>query len=231
MTVSGDSRGQYSYAVTVGNAIRTTLTPMTFSKPNFNGVQIDFASDKIRRHRNWPRGINDPAVGVTINPRRQSNSTSLLGGRALAQVGDFITVGGTLVNAHNANTALDMFEGNLLAGNLTSGQTSTPVTAIAIVLSDDSPEDEAGGAALFSHDIRIKSRDFETGLETVLTLDEVVREGSGVANRIRRFSAHWLCGRRRHRANHPQLRLYGPGVCGAGSNFYSRSGVRLCAGQ
>ena len=116
--------------------------------------------------------------GVTINPRRQSNSTSLFGGRALAQVGDFITVGGTVVNAHNANTALDMFEGNLLAGNLTSGQTSTPVTAIAIVLSDDSPEDEAGGAALFSHDIRIKSRDFETGLETVLTLDEVVREGA-----------------------------------------------------
>ena len=177
VTVSGDSKGQYSYAITVGNAIRTTLTPMTFSKPNFNGVQIDFASDKYAATVLASR-INDPAVGVTINPRRQSNSTSLFGGRALAQVGDFITLGGTVVNAHNANTALDMFEGNLLAGNLTSGQTSTPVTAIAIVLSDDSPEDEAGGAALFSHDIRIKSRDFETGLETVLTLDEVVREGA-----------------------------------------------------
>ena len=107
VTVSGDSRGQYSYAITVGNAIRTTLTPMTFSKPNFNGVQIDFASDKYAATVLASR-INDPAVGVTINPRRQSNSTSLFGGRALAQVGDFITVGGTMVNAHNANTALDM---------------------------------------------------------------------------------------------------------------------------
>ncbi len=177
VTVSGDSKGQNSYAITVGNAIRTTLTPMTFSKPNFNGVQIDFASDKYAATILASR-INDPAAGVTINPRRQSNSTSLLGGRATAQVGDFVTIGGTLVNAHNANTSLDMFGGNLLAGNLTSGQTNTPLTAIAIVLSDDSPEDEEGGTALFDHSIRIRSRDFETGLETVFTLDEVVREGA-----------------------------------------------------
>ena len=46
VTISGDSQGQYHYAITVGDRIRTTLTPMTFSKPDFNGVQIDFAADK-----------------------------------------------------------------------------------------------------------------------------------------------------------------------------------------
>ena len=46
ITISGDSKGQYEYAITIGNNIRTTLTPMTFSKPGFNGVQIDFAADK-----------------------------------------------------------------------------------------------------------------------------------------------------------------------------------------
>ena len=46
LAVASDHKGQYHLAVTVGNRIRTTLTPMTFSKPEFNGLQWDFASDK-----------------------------------------------------------------------------------------------------------------------------------------------------------------------------------------
>ena len=176
LTVSSDSKGQFSYAITVGNEIRTTLTPMTFSKPRFNGLQMDFAADKYLATILASR-ISDPATGVTLQPARVSNSTSLIGGRATVQVGDFITLGGTLVDARNANTGLDVFSGDLIAGSLTAGQSSTPVTAIAMVLSDDSPEDGVGGAALFSHDIRITARNFDTELETVFTLQQVVREG------------------------------------------------------
>ena len=177
ITVSGDQRGQYAYAITVGNDIRTTLTPMTFSKPRFNGVQVDFASDKYSATILASR-ISDPVIGSTETPRKQTNLTRLVGGRATAQVGDFITLGATLVDARNANTALDMFDGNFIAGNLTAGQSGTPVTAIAIVLSDDSPEDGEGGAALFGHDLRITSKNFETGLETEHSLAEVVRSGA-----------------------------------------------------
>ena len=46
LVVAADHRGQYHYAITAGDEIRTTLTPMTFSKVRFDGVQIDFASDK-----------------------------------------------------------------------------------------------------------------------------------------------------------------------------------------
>ena len=176
VTVSSDGSGQFSYAVTVGNEIRTTLTPMTFSKPRFNGVQIDFAADKYQATLIASR-ISDPAAGVTPQPERTSNATSLAGGRVTAQVGDFVTVGGTLVDARNVNTSLDLFSGDLVAGNLTAGQSSTPVTAIAVILSDDSPEDGVGGAALFQHDVRIVSRDFDTGRETVSRLRDVVREG------------------------------------------------------
>ena len=176
LTVSSDSEGQFSYAITVGNEIRTTLTPMTFSKPRFYGLQMDFAADKYQATIIASR-ISDPATGVTTQPARVSNSTSLIGGRATVQVGDFITLGGTLVDARNANTGLDVFSGDLIAGSLTAGQSSTPVTAIAMVLSDDSPEDGIGGAALFSHDIRITARNFDTELETVFTLQQVVREG------------------------------------------------------
>lgn len=175
LTVSSDAQGQFSYAITVGNQIRTTLTPMTFSKPLFNGVQMDFSADKYQATIIASR-ISDPAYGVTVQPQKRSNSTSLLGGRLTTQIGDFISVGGTLIGARNANTALDVFSGDLIAGTLTAGQSSTPVTAIAVILSDDSPEDGVGGAALFSHDIRITTRDFDTDRETTLTLRDVVRE-------------------------------------------------------
>ena len=177
VTVSGDSQGQYAYAITVGNAIRTTLTPMTFSKPRFNGVQADFVADKYAGTIIASR-ISDPTGGKAAELGRQTNTTSLIGGRGTAQIGDFITLGATLVDARNANTALDMFDGNFIAGNLTSGQSASPVTVMAVILSDDSPEDGEGGAALFGHDIRIVSRDFETLAEQTHTLAEVVRPGA-----------------------------------------------------
>ena len=173
VTVSSDSRGQHGYAITVGNQIRTTLTPMTFSKPTFNGVQADYVSDKYAATIIASR-ISNPA-GSSSGADRTANSTSLVGGRATAQVGDFVTIGGTLVDARNSNTNLDLFGGNLAAGNLTRGQSSTPVTVIAVILSDDSPEDATGGAALFNHDIQITSRDFTTGDDAVWRLDQVVR--------------------------------------------------------
>ena len=177
VTVSGDSKGQYSYAITVGNRIRTTLTPLTFSKPAFSGVQMDFASDRYEATLLASR-IDDPVNRETAEPAIQTNSTSLVAGRMTAQIGDFIKVGGTVVDARNANTNLDLFSGDPIAGNLTTGQSAAPLTAIAIVLSDDSPEDGEGGAALFAHDVIIKSRNFETGQETVHRLADVRRAGA-----------------------------------------------------
>ena len=183
VTISGDSQGQYNYAITVGDRIRTTLTPMTFSKPDFNGVQVDFASDKYQatilasRISEPIRGSTQLSGGIT-EPVTQTNITSLFGGRATFQVGDFVEIGAQVVNSSNGNTLLDMFNGDLIAGSLTAGQSTAPLTAIAVILSDDSPADNEGGAALFSHDVRITSRDFDTGRETVSTLQEVVRPGA-----------------------------------------------------
>jgi len=177
LTIASDARGQNAYAITVGNRIRTTLTPMTFSKPTFNGVQADLVSDKYAMTVIASR-ISNPLTGFITNGGRQTNSTSLIGSRVTAQLGDFITLGGTVVDARHSNSALDMFDGNFVAGNLTAGQSSSPVTAIAVILSDDSPEDGDGGAALFRHDIRITSRDFDTNEPTIWTLEQVVRPGA-----------------------------------------------------
>ena len=52
VTVARDSKGDRTYSVTVGNDIRTTLTPLTFSKAAFDGIQIDFTG----WHRRWQTG-------------------------------------------------------------------------------------------------------------------------------------------------------------------------------
>jgi hypothetical protein len=148
LIISSDERGQYHYSVTIGNEIRSTLTPMTFSKPRWDGVQIDVASDRFEGTMIMSR-LSRPG-GSSTNEQESlvSNLTTLLGGRLTAQVGDFAKIGLTAVNAHQSNTLVDGFRGNPIHGELTIDQQAT-ITAIEILLRDDSPEDGVGGAAFF----------------------------------------------------------------------------------
>ena len=69
--VSSDSKGQFHYAITAGNQIRTALTPLTFSKPNFNGIQMDFAADKYRGTMLFSRiSFRSPVPRPRTRPRR-----------------------------------------------------------------------------------------------------------------------------------------------------------------
>ena len=146
--ISADAKGQNYYALTMGDALRTTLTPMTFSKPRWDGIQFDYAADKYQGTIIYSR-ISQPG-GTSTNDIEAlaTNTTSLIGGRFTTQVGDFATVGLTSVNSHQANTIIDGFAGNPITGELTLDQNNT-ISAIEIVLRDDSPEDGVGGAAFF----------------------------------------------------------------------------------
>ncbi|MCC7265384.1 MAG: hypothetical protein IT369_23005 [Candidatus Latescibacteria bacterium] len=177
VTISSDSRGEFFYSMTVGEQIRTTLTPLTFSKPRFNGIQLDMASDKYEGTLLFSR-VSEPIVGATLNrePNKTTNATNMMAGRATAQVGDFVKLGATLVNAHQSQTFADAFTNNPFAGTLGVNQGNTPVTGIVLVLSDDSPEDGKGGAALFSHNIIITTEDFSTGKRAEFQLRDVVAD-------------------------------------------------------
>jgi hypothetical protein len=176
VTISSDSHGQYYYSITVGDRIRTTLTPLTFSKPSFNGAQMDFASDKYEATLLFSR-VSQPIVGATPDePSTLTNATNLMAGRATAQIGDFARLGATLVNAHNSRTFADAFERNPFVGGLGANQGSRPVDGIALVLSDDSPADGRGGATLISHDMVITAEDADTGQRTQFRLREVVTD-------------------------------------------------------
>ena len=66
-------------SITVGNLLRTTLTPMTFSRPRFNGVQIDFMADKYAGTSCL--AASDPILGATLEPERRTNTTTMFGGQ------------------------------------------------------------------------------------------------------------------------------------------------------
>ncbi len=160
LVVASDSRGEYYYALTVGDAIRTTLTPMTFSKPSYSGVQFDLATDKYEATILAARPSAPGTIGtmVTGGARERSNDTNMLGGRATARVGDFLQLGATYVNAFNSQTKNPSFQGNPFRGTLTEGQ-NNDITRLEIRLSDDSPEDGVAGAALFQEEIIITDSD------------------------------------------------------------------------
>jgi len=148
LLIASDGKGQHQYTLTVGNELRTTLTPLTFSKPRWDGMQFDWASDKVEGTIIYSR-LSSPGGSHTDDRQiRTSNATSLYGGRVEIQIGDFAKVGFTSVNTHQSNTLKDGFAGNPFSGELTIDQNNT-LNFIEIELRDDSPADGIGGAAYF----------------------------------------------------------------------------------
>lgn len=156
LVVSSDSRGQYFASVMVGEKIRTTLTPLTLSKPIFDGIQADLATDKYQATilASRPSGFRSEAT----TPNERSNITNLVGGRFVTQIGDFVKMGATYVNVFNARTRGQAFQGNPLKGSLTEAQ-NADITEIRIRLSDDSPDDLEGGTAFFMEEVIIATKD------------------------------------------------------------------------
>ena len=159
LVVASDHKGQYHYNITVGNQIRSTLTPMTFSKPLFNGIQWDFASDKYQATVILSRISEPNSIGE--GPEQRTNNTNLFGGRMVMQLGDFAKIGGTLVNVHHSITQMDAINGDIFKGQLTEAQNSSPVTLVEVSIGDDSPNDGEGGGALFSSDLLIRDLEGE----------------------------------------------------------------------
>ena len=175
VVIATDSKGGTLYSITTGDKIRTTLTPMTFAKPAFNGIQLDYATDKYAGTLLLSR-ISNPVRSSVASAETRTNATNMIGGRALAQVGDFVTVGATYINAHNTRTTLDSFGSNPVKGTLGDGQARVPITAIALVLSDDSPADGEGGTALFAHDLVVLREDFQSGVRETLRLADLTND-------------------------------------------------------
>lgn len=168
LVIASDQKGQHNLAITIGDEIRSTLTPMTFSKPAFDGIQIDYQSDKYEVTALLSRVSSPGAAGSRSPNNQQTNSTTLTGRRATTQVGDYLKLGVNHVSAHNSSQLLDAFEGSPRSGSIASSQNAENVTEVFVRLSDDSPEDNEGGATLFAWDLII-----EADVETINEAGEV----------------------------------------------------------
>ena len=154
LIISTDTKGGNGFSIIVGDEIRTTLTPMTFRKAGFNGVQAHFSSDRFRVTGLFSR-LSTPLLGAT---RSVANDfTNLAGGRAEADITDNVTLGATFLNAHNNTGSSKAFKGNVFNGALTVGQLSQRLDLLVLRLSDDSPEDNEGGALLISQNLEIST--------------------------------------------------------------------------
>ena len=150
LLISSTRKGQFYTALTLGETIRTTLTPLTFSKPLYDGLQWDFLTDKyactvLASRVNFPGTIahNRGAAAISM-----STFTDMMGVRGTAQVGDFAKVGVTYINASDRNSQLSMSE-NSVKGLLSGGLNTGYIRMLTVRLSDDSPEDGEGGALLY----------------------------------------------------------------------------------
>ena len=196
LVVSADAKGQHHFRVSIGDEIGTTLTPMTFRKTAFNGVQFDYMSDRVSATALMSR-INVPL----FLPARSfiDEFTNFVGLRVVGNLADFVRVGGTFVNAHNGRSSTMPFDGSPYTGRLSSHQSGARINRITVRITDDSPEDGEGGPALFAHEIEITTRIGE--LDTVLVGSQIgfhprvsggvprdgflVAEGEGDLGRIR----------------------------------------------
>ncbi|NKB67739.1 MAG: hypothetical protein GKR89_11810 [Candidatus Latescibacteria bacterium] len=172
LLISTDSKGQHYLGVTIGDLINTTLTPMTFRKTRFNGVQFDYAADRLQGTVLLSRislPVHQIAPGIRV-PVFTENFTNLLGFRGVWQLHDAVQLGATFVNAHNDRSQSDR-GGNPFKGKLTNGQLEDRINWIIVRISDDSPGDGEGGPTVFASDIEIRTKIGDR--DTVLVGSEV----------------------------------------------------------
>ena len=147
--ISQSHQGQFHSSLMVGDGIRTTLTPLTFSKPRFDGIQWDLLTDKYGLTLLSSRVSNTGEVSGTDIPFPVSTTlfTNLWAAKGQTQIGDFATAGATFVNAAHRNSNVD-FGDNSLSGLLSGPLNADFVRSIIVRITDDSPEDGDGGALL-----------------------------------------------------------------------------------
>lgn len=160
VVIARDQKGEYAYALTVSSQLNTTLTPLTFRKPNFDGVQFDFGAERIEGTMIYSRISNSGGSSTGGLELRRTNNTTLFGGRVVGELTDFARLGLTMVNAHQSNTLDEQLAGNPFKGGLTIDQNQT-IDFVEVVLRDDSPDDGVGGAAFFESgsDVSITYKD------------------------------------------------------------------------
>ncbi len=145
LVIASDGDGRGTYRLMIGDQIYTHFTPLTFYKPRFNGLRMDYATDRL---------MASMLLSRPSEPNRDARTdvTNLMGGHVDFDATDKLRFGFTYVNAHNARSKEEFASGNPFAGVLTTNQNQA-LQDLWVSVRDDSPVDASSGPALFSYDI------------------------------------------------------------------------------
>ncbi len=151
LVIAGDRREGGNYRLMVGDEIYTFFTPLTFYKPRFNGVRLDYGNDRmlatlVASRPSAPQGED------------RTDVTHLFGGHAEFSLGTRTTLGLTYINAHNVQTEREFNQGNPLRGTL-STQQNRALQKLWVRLRDDSPGKGEAPAILADFDIVLRDRE------------------------------------------------------------------------
>ncbi|MEW6752630.1 MAG: hypothetical protein AB1505_16845 [Candidatus Latescibacterota bacterium] len=154
LVIASDGGGGGDFRLMVGDEIHTVFTPLTFNKPRFNGMRLDWATDRLRTSLilSRPSWANEDLVVGSVLPSERKDFTNLVGGRLDWQPGGPASFGLTYVNVHHGQTKEEFGAGSPFHGSLTTQQ-ARALGTLWVRLRDDSPADGGGGALLFDYDI------------------------------------------------------------------------------
>ena len=158
LVVAGDASGGASYRLTIGDQIYSHFTPLTFYKPRFNGVRLDYAASRASGSLLMSRP-SDP------DEFERTNSTTMIAAHVEVEAFPGAVFGMSYVNAHNVLTQIEFDDGNPLHGTLTASH-NTPLETIWVRVRDDSPGNGSEGVKLAGFDIVLTDtlgREFEGG--------------------------------------------------------------------
>ena len=163
LVISYDSFGPWNWALTIGDEVRTEITPLTFRQAGFNGLRWDlvFPGNKITLMTSRGFDAEDfPTLRTFSSPlpdfltltaefieEEEVNPVMNFVGHWETRVGDFLRFGTTLVNQHQVNAGRSG-EGGFLRGSIPYPEMQTP-HEIAVRVRDDSPETESAGAVVY----------------------------------------------------------------------------------
>ena len=156
--VARESTDDWAVSAVGSGALRTKLTPLTFSIPNMDGMKIDFQS------------ANNKVSIVNSNPISRRNNTLMLRGLQFQRKIGALTIGTTYANMYTVQQSRD--KGNNPKGHISDYTTSPIIYAVRVV--DDSPHDGNGPIV---HDVKLSVDGvYRPDIRSMVILDDLRNE-------------------------------------------------------
>ena len=168
LLIARNSYGRLNLALTVGDEVRTHLTPLTMQRAGFNGLrwEIEFANNRVtllstRGFDNsefpafpsfsTPISTDFTGFGGDLNQEfiiEEDDPVYIFGGHWETQAGDVLTLGMTFLNQQQINTGA-LRQDSFLAGSVPYPEMLSP-QKLMLRVTDDSPRSRDHGATIFT---------------------------------------------------------------------------------